>query len=112
MYYHGLAGNTFKERHYGHTSDFRHESKRKATGLSKYIWELKDEGIESDIRWEIHKKTHPYRCGSLRCDLCLSEKLAMAKAEPATSLNKRSELAKSCPHRYKWKYDQVSGAPV
>ena len=112
MYYHGLAGNTFKERHYGHTSDFRHESKRKSTGLSKYIWELKDEDTECDVKWEIHKKAHPYRCGSRRCDLCLSEKLAIAQAKPATSLNKRSELAKACPHQYKWKYDQASGAPV
>ena len=110
MHYIGLAGHTFKERHYGHTSDFR--NKRTATGLSRYIWQLKDEGLERNVTWKIHKKAHPYRCGSRRCDLCLSEKLAIARADPVTSLNKRSELAKACNHQYKWKYDKVSGAPV
>ena len=110
MHYIGLAGNTFKERHYGHTSDFR--NKRSATGLSKYVWQLKDEDIERNVSWKIHKKAQPYRCGSRRCDLCLSEKLAIAQADPVTSLNKRSELAKACPYQYKWKYDRVSGAPV
>ena len=109
-HYHGLAGNTFKERYTGHTSDFR--NKRSATGLSKYIWQLKDENREYDVTWEIHTKSHAYRCGTRRCDLCLSEKLAIVQADPVTSLNKRSELAKACPHQSKWKYEKVSGAPV
>ena len=43
--YTGLSEPPWKERKYGHNSDFRHKKKgtsKKGTTLSKYIWTLKD----------------------------------------------------------------------
>ena len=38
--YHGMTENSFKERWYGHRSDFKHEEKY-GTALSRYVWKLK-----------------------------------------------------------------------
>ena len=112
MDYIGLTEGTFKKRHYGHTSDFRASSQRKSTALSKYIWQLRDEGCDSSITWEIIKKPTPYRCGSRRCDLCLSEKAAIALSNPSTTLNKRSEIAGACRHQAKWRYERLKDGPT
>ena len=103
MVYYGFAETTFKARYYNHTCTFNNSAKRTKTGLSSYIWKLKDLGLEPSIEWEIHKRALAYKCGSKRCDLCLTEKLAIAQADPTTSLNKRSELVSSCRHRAKFR---------
>ena len=37
-------------------------------------------------------KAHPDICGTRKCDLCLCEKLMIARANSASLLNKRDEL--------------------
>ena len=37
-------------------------------------------------------KAHPYICGTRKYDLCLYEKLMIARANSASLLNKRDEL--------------------
>ena len=44
------------------------------------------------IDWLIAMKTHPYICGMRKCDLCLCEKLLIARANSASFLNKRDKL--------------------
>ena len=72
------------------------------TELSKHVWELKDEGLDNELTWSIFTKASPYKCGSKRCDLCLSEKVAIIRADPDTLLNRRTELISKCRHRNKF----------
>ena len=39
-----------------------------------------------------------YVCGSRKCDLCLTEKLTILKADPVTLLNTPDELMSKCRH--------------
>ena len=43
------------------------------------------------------------QCDSKTCNLCLSEKLQIFRADPNKLLNKRSELVSKCGHRSKFK---------
>ena len=78
---------------------FRNRGYEKETELSKYIWKLKDQGEDFTIKWSVAAKTSPYICGS---NLCLTEKLLIAKADPRTLLNKRSEIVSKCRHLNKF----------
>ena len=66
------------------------------------INKMKDKGEGFTIKWSVPAKAFPHTCGSKRCDLCLMEKLLIAKADPRTQLNKRSEIALKCRHRNKF----------
>ena len=108
MVYYGLTEWDFKTRYNNHKSSFRHATKRHATELSKHMWALQDKGLTGEIVWEIAKRSTPYKCGTRRCDLCLSEKLLIATAHPSNFLNKRSELILSCRHKSKFRcYKQI-----
>ena len=89
----------FKRRFYGHTSSFRHEKKRNSTALAGYVWE-KDLGPEPEIEWSILSHARAYRVGNRTCDLCLTEKVEIAKnfSDPQY-LNKRGELSQKCRHK-------------
>jgi hypothetical protein len=47
--YIGLTANDFKTRFRNHKSSFTHSDKRSQTELSKYVWELKDQGVDHQI---------------------------------------------------------------
>ena len=99
--YVGLATN-FKERYRNHTASFRHQSKRNETELSKHIWALKDNNKPFDIKWRIIEQCRPYSNVSNKCNLCLFEKFIIICRKNLCSLNKRNELASSCPHRNRY----------
>ena len=105
MYYYGLCDTDFKTRLNNHNSSFRHRHLVK-TSLARHVWNLKDEGKSYSIKWELHCKAAPYMCGTRRCDLCLTEKAVIARADQATLINSRTELAVPCPHRRKYRYDK------
>lgn len=109
-YYYGLTEGAFKTRFTAHTRSFRAESCRNSTELSKYVWDIRDKGMDYEISWDIAQRAYPYKCGTRRCDICLSEKMVIAMANPATMLNKRSEIISTCRHRAKYRYDKISGA--
>ena len=44
----------------------------------------------------------PYKCGTRRCDLCLTEKYVIAHADQEHLLNKRTEIISKCRHRNKY----------
>ena len=98
--YIGLTENDFKERYNNHTKSFRNPANRNDTELAKKVWELKDSGTDYNIKWRILQKAQPYKGGSARCDVCLSEKLHILKNP--TALNKRSELVSKCRHMRKF----------
>ena len=75
---------------------------KKSTEHSNYIWKLKDNSEIYTINWLIAMKAHPYICGTRKCDLCLCEKLMIARANSASLLNKRDELVSKCRHMNKF----------
>ena len=97
--YYGTCENTFKERYNNHTCSFRIKSREKNTELSKYVWELKDKDVNFSINWDIAMKSHKYVCGSRKCDLCICEKLLIARGDPYVLLNKHDKLVSKCRHR-------------
>ena len=99
--YVGLATN-FKERYRNHTASFRHRNKRHETELSKHIWTLKDDNKPFKLTWKIIKKCKPYNNITKKCNLCLFEKFLIICKKELCSLNKRNELASSCPHRNRY----------
>ena len=104
-YYIGLAGNTFKERWYKHVNSMKAPKPKDGhTGLSEYVWKLREQGKEEKVSWEIVQKCVPYQCGSRRCDVCISEKYHILLADPSTSLNKRSELIGACRHQLRYRH--------
>ena len=110
-HYIGLTEPTFKTRWSNHNSNFKYVAYRHTTELSSHIWKLKDKGFSDsdiDISWSIEQRSSEYQCGSRRCDLCLSEKVAIAMADKSSSLNSRKEVVAKCRHRTKFQYDRVS----
>ena len=47
-------------------------------------------------------KSHKYVCGSRRYDLCICEKLLIARTDPKVLLNSRDDLVSKCRHRNKF----------
>lgn len=99
--YVGLATN-FKERYGNHKTSFRHSKRRNETELSKHVWNLQDAKKPFQIKWKILKKCKPYSNISKKCSLCLNEKFIIICKKELCSLNRRNELASSCPHRNRY----------
>ena len=100
--YLGTSEDEFKTRCNNHTMSFQNKGHEKKTELSKYVWELKDKGEDFTIKWSVAGKAALYICDSKRCDLCLTEKLLIAKADLRALLNKRSEIVSKCHYRNKF----------
>ena len=81
---------------------FRNKGYEKGTELSKYVWYLKDKGEDFITKWSVAAKASPSICGSKRYDLCLTEKLLIAKADPRTLLHKKSKIVSKCRRRNKF----------
>ena len=100
--YYGASDGEFQFRYSNHMKSFRNRGYEHETELSKHIWELKDNNTEFYLKWSIAAYASPYRCGTRRCDLCLTEKFIIARAEQKNLLNRRTELISKCRHRNKY----------
>ena len=100
--YYGTSEGEFKTWYNNHTKSFRNRECMNESELSKHLWNLKDHGLDNNLSWEIHKKASPYKCGSKRCDLCLSQKVSIICPDPDTLLKKRTELISKCRHKNKF----------
>ena len=109
-YYYRTCEKTFKERYNNHTATFRNKSKQKSTELSKHICELKGNSLQHQISWDIASRARPYNDCRRKCDLCLRQKLMIAKADPSSLLNTRDEFISKCRHMNKFtlKYFKIS----
>ena len=105
MSYYGCCETDLKARYYNHKQSLITSSKKHQTELSKLVWQFKDEGYIPVIKWSIVCKAKP---NSMHCQLCLAEKLAILRADPDTTLNKRSELVAKCRHCDKYKLIEFS----
>ena len=77
------------------------------TELSKYLWTLKANGNDYHLKWSIKSDVSRYKCGTRKCDLCPTEKMIIALADPKVLLNKRTELISECRHRSKFILNSV-----
>lgn len=100
--YYGTSEGEFKTRFNNHTKSFKHSKYQNDTELSKLIWQLKENSTPFELSWSIEKKAFPYKCGTRRCDLCLTEKVCIIRANPNGLMNKRTELLSRCRHRNKF----------
>ena len=98
---HELANSflLFSDRYRNHMTSFRHANRRNETELSKYIWTLKDARKPFRVQWKVLATCKPYDNVSKKCNLCLKEKFFIICRNDLCTLNKRNELASSCPHR-------------
>ena len=80
-----------------HTSAILKIKKSKGTELSKYIWKLKTNNRNYELRWEIMHKIGELKNVGKTCKTCSLEKIEIAIANKERSLNKRQELFYSCP---------------
>ena len=103
MEYIGSTEMEFKTRYANHKTSFKNYQYHSATKLSQQIWKLKSEDKPVDLTWKIQHKSRPYRCGTRKCDLCTSEKLEILISDPSRTLNRRTEIANKCRHRFKYK---------
>ena len=93
----------FKKRYSNHKASFKDSGKKHATVLSKHVWDTKTMP-NPNISWEIIQHAQPYRKGNRYCDLCLTEKLHIAKEiKQETCLNKRTDLTNHCIHKLKYR---------
>ena len=105
--YIGSTEKDFKQRYYAHKGDMNRKENRFKTALANYVWECKDRGDIPTVTWEFMRKCNKYKCGTRKCDLCLTEKMIILRMKGPTCLNKRSELMGSCPHMRKFRLANV-----
>ena len=97
--YTGLTSTTFKKRHYRHKQSFKRRKLEHDTGLSSYIWNLKDKSLSYQIHWSEVGKAPKFNPLTKRCKLCIKEKYHIIFEPDGALLNKRSELFSTCRHR-------------
>ena len=98
--YTGVTAGTFKCRWYGHCHDMSHrpDEENKGTTLSNYVWQLKDQGINHDIKWSVVTRGADYNPATGICRVCLLEKFFIMFRQDGASLNQRSEFFTHCRH--------------
>ena len=101
--YFGLTENQLRKRISGHKTSFNRPAYKNATKLSIAIWKLKEANppIPYQLKFFIAQLARSYTREAQFCFLCAAEKAKIAFADPATTLNFRSEIMNKCPHRRK-----------
>ena len=89
--YTGLTSRRFKDRWYEHTQDISHQ-KREGTGLSHFVWKLKEKDVPHKIEWKLLMKSQSFNTSRRTCYLCLKEKFCIMFRPEGASLNSRSEF--------------------
>ena len=107
--YFGISETEFNSRYNNHTMSFRNRTHENDIEISKYIWSLKDENKDFDIKWSILKK-YGYSIASKSCNLYLLEKLVICNfKEKGRLLNKLLDLVSKCRHENKYILMNYSG---
>ena len=91
----GISETEFTTKYNNHAMSFRNRIHESDSKLSKFIWSLKDQNKEFDIKWSIFKKSSR----SKSCNLCLLKKLVISNfKEKERLLNKWLDLVSKCRH--------------
>ena len=56
------------------------------------MWQLNENHVVFNLEWKIPTYSFPYKCGTRRCNLFLTEKYLIIKEDPLILLNKHTEL--------------------
>ena len=99
--YLGQNNVTFKTRWNNHKNECKLPHKKKATCLSKYIWQLKREETDYTINWSVACIASPYSRETKKCLLCVMEKTLIALQDNGRGLNRRREILTKCWHKDK-----------
>ena len=94
------AAPSWKLRYGNHKASFKHSAKRKATKLAGYVWSLKDEGLEPEIKWRILSRNQPFKASTNTCRLCLKEKFYLMHKPEEANINSRDEFFSGCLHKH------------
>ena len=54
------------------------------------------------LKWSIAAYASPYWCGTRRCDLCITEKYIIVRADEQRLLNKLTEFISKCRYQNKF----------
>ena len=91
-YYYGISDTPVKDRYENHNTSFRHRSHLTDSDLSKYYWELVDDGTVPTTKFSIAKRVKGNTFIN-NCNLCLSEKaFTIRNLDDVNIFNKRSEF--------------------
>ena len=101
-YYYGTCEKTFKDSTTVILLHLGIKKKQKSTEPSKHIWELNVNNIQYQISGDIAWRARPYNGCARKCNLCLTEKLMIAKANSSSLLNTRDESISKCRHMNKF----------
>ena len=75
-----VTTNTTYKEYYGKSGDnnhmqfFWHISHINDTESPKYLWKSKPNRTDYHLKWSISSYASRYKCGTRKCDLCLTEK--------------------------------------
>ena len=86
----------------GFNYSMKFEAHVKNARRNRNIKTLKVNGTDCHLKWGIKSYASRYKCGTRRCDLCLTEKMIVALADQKVLLNKRAELISKYRHRSKF----------
>ena len=70
----GASDGEFKSLYNNHTNSFCHRHYEQDTELSKHIWKLQEKGTNFMAKWSVKAYASAFRCGSRKCNLCLTER--------------------------------------
>ena len=60
------------------------------------------------VSWKIMQKAQPFQSGKVNCDLCLNEKLQIAKFRGRNLINKKTEFISKLRQKLKYMLEKVS----
>ena len=72
---------------------------RTNSSLASHVWELKDKGVNYDVKWKIKGRGTPYNASTKKCRICLKEKHFILYKREGATLNSRREIFNTCTHR-------------
>ena len=77
---------------------------RNQTALSRYFWNLKDQGLTPQIKWQIVRQFSTANNFNGRCNMCIDEKISIINfKDHRLLLNERNKLVFKCRHKSKFK---------
>ena len=105
--YVGLAKN-FKRRYPKHKKCVLDETAEGGTALSNHYWLEKNAGRDPKVSWKFLEKNVPvFYPITLKCRLCLREKINIVLKPELASLNSRQEIFAHCRHK-QWELLQAA----
>ena len=91
--YIGISAGNWKQRLYNHRYSFSNPRLKNQTALSKYFWNLKDQGLTSQIKWRIIRHSSTANSFNCWCNLCIDEKISIINfRDRRLLLNEQNEL--------------------